>query len=202
MDVVRRATTLDQLLNRRVPYKGKTAGINSTTILADLMAGPKKSWMAEVELMAGEIYPDWRDHFQKTGRRLPQEMTRNVEPRSAWQAQRPAFIKALLDWLGAGPGPELVAEMATKLDAVLEFTIFVAREFLLRNEKHHSDVFDQFQLMLDWSGHRCSSWCAIVGVEGDRAGGRLSPLWMQLPQDADADWWRCRFRVGDFMESR
>jgi hypothetical protein len=32
---------------------------------------------------------------------------------------------------------------------VLEFTVFVAREFLLRNyspEKHQSDVFDQFQL--------------------------------------------------------
>jgi hypothetical protein len=149
MDVVRRAPTLDRLLNRRVPYKRRTAGINSTSVLADLMAGPKKSWMAEVELMADEIYPDWRDHFQKTGRRLPPEMRRKVEPMSAWQAQRPAFIKALLDWLGANPGPELIAEMATRLDSVLEFTIFVAREFLLRNyslEKHHSDVFDQFQL--------------------------------------------------------
>jgi hypothetical protein len=149
MDVVRRATTLDQLLNRRVPYKGKTAGINSTSVLADLMAGPKKSWIAEVERMADEIYPDWQDHFQKTGRRLPPEMRRNVEPRSTWESQRPAFIKALLDWLGESPGAELVAEMSIKLDAVLEFTIFVAREFLLRNyslEKHHSDVFDQFQL--------------------------------------------------------
>jgi hypothetical protein len=149
MDLVRRATTLDQLLNMRVPFKGKHAGINSTCVLADLMSGPKKSWMAEVERTGDEIYPDWRDHFQKTGRRLPPEMRKNVEPRSTWESQRPAFIKVLLDWLGATPGPELVAEMATKLNAVLEFTIFVAREFLLRNyslEKHHSDVFDQFQL--------------------------------------------------------
>jgi len=39
--------------------------------------------------------------------------------------------------------------MCTRLDAVLDFTIFVAREFLLRNhllKKHQSDVFDQFQL--------------------------------------------------------
>jgi hypothetical protein len=51
----------------------------------------------------------------------------------------------LLDWLGATTFPELVAQMSTRLDAVLEFTIFVAREFLLRNyslEKHQSDVFD------------------------------------------------------------
>jgi hypothetical protein len=149
MDVVRRATTLDQLLSGRIPYKGRTAGINSTSVLADLMAGPKKSWMAEVELMADEIYPDWRDHFRRTGRRLPLEMRKNVEPISTWESQRPGFVKVLLDWLGATPGPELIAEIATKLDAVLEFTIFVAREFLLRNyslKKHHSDVFDQFQL--------------------------------------------------------
>jgi hypothetical protein len=39
--------------------------------------------------------------------------------------------------------------MSMRLDAVLEFTIFVTREFLLSNyslEKHQSDVFDQFQL--------------------------------------------------------
>jgi hypothetical protein len=46
-------------------------------------------------------------------------------------------------------GPRVVVEISTRLDAVLDFTIFVAREFLLRNyslEKHQSDVFDQFQL--------------------------------------------------------
>ena len=39
--------------------------------------------------------------------------------------------------------------MSGRLDAVLEFTIFICREFLLNNyalEKHQSDVFDQFQL--------------------------------------------------------
>ena len=52
----------------------------------------------------------------------------------AWQAkQRPIFIKALLDWLGASSGPEVMAEISARLDAVLEFTIFVNREFLLQS---------------------------------------------------------------------
>jgi hypothetical protein len=50
---------------------------------------------------------------------------------------------------GATTDPVLVAQLSTRLDAVFDFTIFVAREFLLRNyslEKHQSDIFDQFQL--------------------------------------------------------
>jgi hypothetical protein len=148
MDVVRRATTMNQLLSG-VSYRGKFARISSTSVLAELMAGPKRQWAAEVEKMADEHYPAWRELFQRTGRRLPLEMRKELAPRSAWQAQRPAFIKALLEWLHAPTGSEVVAEILTRLDAVLEFTIFVAREFLLRNyslEKHQSDVFDQFQL--------------------------------------------------------
>ena len=105
--------------------------------------------MAEVEKMAAEHYPSWRELFQKTGRRLPLEMRKELEPRSAWQAQRPSFIKALLEWLHVPIDPWVVTEISIRLDAVLDFTIFVAREFLLRNyslEKHQSDVFDQFQL--------------------------------------------------------
>jgi hypothetical protein len=40
-------------------------------------------------------------------------------------------------------------DFGKRLDAVLEFTIFVTREFLTRDynlEKHESDVYDQFQL--------------------------------------------------------
>jgi hypothetical protein len=149
MDVVRRATTMSQLLRRGVSYRGKLARINSTSVLAELMAGPKRQWAAEVKKMADEHYPTWRELFRRTGRRLPSEMRKELEPRSAWQRQRPAFIKALLQWLHAPIDLEVVANISTRLDAVLEFTIFVAREFLLRNyslEKHQSDVFDQFQL--------------------------------------------------------
>lgn len=69
----------------------------------------------------------------------------------AWQArQRPIFIKALLDWLGASAGPEVVADISAKLDAVLEFTMYVVRDFLVQPsyslENHQSDIFDMFQL--------------------------------------------------------
>jgi hypothetical protein len=149
MDVIRRANSLKQLLNTGVPYKGRKARLETTSVLANVMAGPKKAWMAAVEIMADEKCPSWRDLFQKTSRRLPPDVRKELEPRSAWQAQRPVYIKALLDWLGASTDPDVVAEVSARLDAVLEFTIFVAREFLLRNyslEKHQSDVFDQFQL--------------------------------------------------------
>jgi hypothetical protein len=78
MDVVRRATTMNQL-TRGVPYRGKSTRIGSTSVLAELMAGPKRQWMAEVEKMAAEHYPAWRELFQKTGRRLPLEMRKELE---------------------------------------------------------------------------------------------------------------------------
>ena len=149
MDVIRRAACSEQLLNTGVPYKGRKARIQTTAILTEIMAGPKKAWMRAVEQMADETYPGWRQLFQQRGRRLPADMRKELEPRSAWQVRRHGFIAALLDWLGASSRAEIVAEMSARLDAVLEFTIFVAREFLLRNyslEKHQSDVFDQFQL--------------------------------------------------------
>jgi len=68
----------------------------------------------------------------------------------AWLGeQRPIFIKALLDWLGASTNPEVMAEVSARLDAVLEFTIWVTREFLLGEyspKKNSSDLFDMFQL--------------------------------------------------------
>jgi hypothetical protein len=113
------------------------------------MAGPKKAWMAAVERMADERYPSWRELFRQSNKRLPLEMRKELQPRSAWKAMRPFFIKGLLEWLHASTTPEIVAEISTRLDAVLEFAIFVTREFLLGNyslDKHQSDVFDQFQL--------------------------------------------------------
>lgn len=148
MDVVRRASSYDQLLNG-VPYKRQFARLNTTSILTELMAGPKRSWAATTERLADEKYPAWRDHLLATGKRLPPEVRKELEPNSAWDSQRAVFVKALLEWLATDTKPELVAEMSERLDAVLEFTIFVVREFLLRNyslDKHQSDVFDQFQL--------------------------------------------------------
>ena len=77
-------------------------------------------------------------------------MRREVESEFGSQAQRGAFIESLLAWLGvSNPSAQTVARITERLDAVLEFTIFVAREFLIRNyspAKHESDVYDQFQL--------------------------------------------------------
>src|SRR5206468_11719662 len=84
MDVIRRANSLKQLLDTGVPYKGK-ARLNTTSVLADVMAGPKKAGTAAVELMTDENYPAWRKLFQQTRRRLPPEMRKELEPRSAWQ---------------------------------------------------------------------------------------------------------------------
>ncbi len=102
-----------------------------------------------VEAIATSVYPQWRELFKKTGKRLLSEMRKELEPRSAWEAQRYGFVKSMLAWLGASTKPEPVAETSERLDAVLEFTIFVARGFLTGNyslEKHWSDVYDQFQL--------------------------------------------------------
>lgn len=55
----------------------------------------------------------------------------------------------MFDGLGGDTEPEALGEMKTRLDAVLEFTIYVMREFLMRDynlENHDSDVYDQFQL--------------------------------------------------------
>jgi hypothetical protein len=152
IDLVRRANSLDELLSRGVLYKlwRRRRGFNMTAVLSDLMAGPKKQWVKEVEAMATEKHPEWRQLFQRTDKRLPPKMRKEVESQIYSLAQRTAFVEGLLVWLGVStPPPETVAEITRRLDAVLEFTIFVAREFLLRDyspEKHESDVYDQFQL--------------------------------------------------------
>jgi len=119
--------------------------------VADVTGGVKKQWVDAVEKMATETYPEWRALFKQSGQRwrLPAEKRKELEPMSAWQTQRVAFITGLLEWLHAKTDPHVVDEMCRRLDAVLEVAIFVTREFLLRNysaEKHDSDVFDQFQL--------------------------------------------------------
>ena len=74
LDIVRRAATAEQLLRDGVAYRGKRIRIGQSSVIADLMGGPKKQWVAAVEAMATETYPDWRALFQRSGRRLPAEM--------------------------------------------------------------------------------------------------------------------------------
>jgi len=148
MDVVRRANSQEQLLGG-IPFKWRHVKMNNTSAITQVMAGPKRDWKSAVETMADEYYPPWREHFKDTGKRIPSEMKRELKPRSKWQPQGPAFIKNLIQWLHASETPGLVDELCKRFDAVLEFTIFITREFLIGNyslEGHDSDVFDMFQL--------------------------------------------------------
>jgi hypothetical protein len=141
-------------LEGRVAYKGGlTAGKGragfQTSVVNDLVAGPKKQWVEGVEALASDIYPRWRELFGQTGKRLPPEIREQLESSHAWERERRNLIKSMLKWLGARTESDSVSDITRRLDAVLEFTIFVAREFLTRNyslEKHWSDVYDQFQL--------------------------------------------------------
>jgi hypothetical protein len=93
----------------------------------------------------------WNALKQSTGapgKRLPEVMRKDVKVRLA-KVEREKFGESLLAGLGASTGPEAIAEVTKRLDAVLEFTIYVLREFLTREymlENHGSDVYDQFQL--------------------------------------------------------
>jgi hypothetical protein len=98
-----------------------------------LVAGPKRKWRATVESMADQAYPEWRAHFDTTGQRLPTSLRKTLIPRYAWAAEREKFIDSFLSWVGASPDPQSIAETQQRLDAVVEFTAFVAREFLISN---------------------------------------------------------------------
>lgn len=148
LDLVRRSATKDQLLGCTVPFRGRHAGIRDSSILSSLMADPKNSWKESVENFADAIYPGWRECFEKTGSRLPADIRKHVGAMS-WDTQRATFVEGLLKWLGAEANQRNISLMSEKLSAVLAFTIFVTREFLLGKyslEKHKSDIFDQFQL--------------------------------------------------------
>lgn len=139
MDIVRRERSLHEVRQR----------MKNTAAAKEVAAGPKAQWKERVEEMATKNYPSWRELFQQTGRRLPSEMRRALEQWPVWEAHRLGFVESMLEWLGAKVDSESLTEMNNRLDAVLQFTIFVAREFLISNyslEKHESDVFDQFQL--------------------------------------------------------
>jgi hypothetical protein len=148
MDVVRRGNSREQLL-KGIPFKGRHIKMNATSAITQVMAGPKKDWEAAVERMADEYYPAWRENFNKTGKRVPPEKRKELKPRSVWKPQRAEFIKSLIQWLHADETPVLVDELCKRFDAVIEFTTFISREFLIGNyslEQHDSDVFDMFQL--------------------------------------------------------
>lgn len=89
MDVARRANSFAELVGSGVPYQGGRVRINTTSILTEVMAGPKPEWMKTVENMADEKYPAWRGNFRATGKRLPADVAEDLQQRSTWLALRP-----------------------------------------------------------------------------------------------------------------
>lgn len=157
IQIVRCAKSLDEIRQGRVQVnKLRTKGQGRAgfaglerPVVKELLAGPKKEWVERSEILASEIYPQSRDHFLKTGKRLPDKIRQELKSRHVWNAEKTKFTETKLRWLQVRTTPQLVADITKKLDAVLEFTIFVHRESLLGNynlEKHDSDVYDQFQL--------------------------------------------------------
>lgn len=157
MTVVRLAKSREEILANRVLVKGLLtrgkgrkgfAGFKPS-LIKELVAGPKRVWQKEVERNASEIYLRWREHFQDTRKRLPDELRTKVASRLVSDAERVEYSESFLRWMGVPAEPDSVAEIIKRLDSVLEFMIFVTREFLTRDynlEKHESDVYDQFQL--------------------------------------------------------
>jgi hypothetical protein len=138
VSAIRRARTLLRLLARL-----------GTSGPKEVVDGVKKKWIGQVKSFADGIYPDWQIHFEQTGRRVPLEIRREFISEKRWTALDADFVERFLQWFHAKPEPRLVADMAARLDPVLKFTRFVAREFVVGKyllAKNDSDVFDQFQL--------------------------------------------------------
>lgn len=118
-------------------------------VLNDLVSGPKNSWKENIENFASEIYPTWREFFQEKRRRLPDALRKDLKVRLVSDVEKLRFAETIVRWLGGSTEPAALDEMRKRLDAVIEFTTYVMREFLTRDyklEKHDSDVYDQFQL--------------------------------------------------------
>ena len=157
MTVVRCAQSLEELLSNRVPVKrlrtrgeghAGTTGFKPSVLVEGFIRAPKREWLKQSEAFADETYPRWREHFRETGKRLPDELRKQLESRLASDAEKVRFAETVVRWLGATADPESVAEITKRLDAVMEFTIFVDRQIAgnYNLEENESDVYDQFQL--------------------------------------------------------
>jgi len=154
MKVTCLANSQEEILERRVPYKrlmyrGKRLAGIDTTLIDNLMAGPKEQWVKQIETQLTEIYPNWCEHLQKTGLRLPEELRIRLESSEVWDLSRLKFSESILVWLGADADHPSPSEFAHRIDAVLRFTFWVLRESLLCRyayDQHESDIYDQFQL--------------------------------------------------------
>jgi len=149
LDIIRRATTLQQILQSRVPFGRGMAGLKTTSAIDRVVGGLKKEWVEAIEQIATDYYPSWRELFEREGRRLPRNMRKSLKVPSTVAARKRRLAEYFLSWLGAAAGPSDIDFAIKKLDASLEFANFVLREFLIGNynpANRDSDVYDHFQL--------------------------------------------------------
>ena len=79
---------------------------------------------------ADALYPDWRKCLADTGWRLPDQMRKTLKYKEAFEARSLELTSGMVDWLGAAKTSEIIAMLASQLDAVVRFTAFVVAEFL------------------------------------------------------------------------
>lgn len=118
MQVVCCAASLEQVRAGRVPVRklrskgwghAGSAGLGAA-VVKELLAGPKRDWVQGCERFVSEIYPQWREHFQQTGKRLPDDMREGLNSRQAWDVEKTKWIETKLEWLESSTSPELVTE--------------------------------------------------------------------------------------------
>jgi len=99
--------------------------MNSTAPVRDLIDDLTSKWRTAVERIADQNYAGWRELVQATGYRLPEEMRRELQPMSVWDAQRPAFVKSLLEWAHAPTGSmQMVDELLRGLDGTGVYNLY------------------------------------------------------------------------------
>ena len=150
LTVIRRERSLFRLLEGPVPWRhGFAVQLGTATAPKEVVDGVKNEWTRQVEAFTDGIYPEWRTHFDQKRRRVPPDIRREFKPEARWAPQDSYFVESFLRWLGAKPEPQLLSEMTARLDAVVRFTRFVVRQFVIGEyslAQNDSDVFDQFQL--------------------------------------------------------
>lgn len=104
MHVVCCADSLEQIRAGRVPVSklrtkgGGQAGFAGLTsaVVKELLAGPKSEWVKGCETFVGEIYPEWRDHLKRTGKRLLNQKREELKSRDAWDAEKAKWTETKL----------------------------------------------------------------------------------------------------------
>jgi hypothetical protein len=134
---------------KRVSRNTTLRGGFDAQIIDDLLAGPKRDWVQQINEMLDAVYPQWRDSLSQSNRRLPTEIRAEWEKTDILARNRRDSLRVLIDWLAPGMTEEEAAQFEPKVDALLTMDTYILREILFNNynfEKHESDFYDRLQL--------------------------------------------------------